>query len=248
MAAFGGHGESTLPATSGPSTNQPNAVIRTGEPGVPPIHAEWAPQRARHESTRHLTISTILRNAGVSAASAVGVSAAAAAAMALKLARHMAEVNEVLVGCILRAKEKEVSQRPCWFVTLAIILLLWAIAGVASFAGHVFVGEKMAAEQGAWDLAYYRALPGWFSWDYAIATLAGLAGAFALLMRSGRAVTLYVVSLVGVVIQFGYVFLGTDLMTHKGAVATVPFPAFIALMGGVQIAVARMAAKRGWIS
>ena len=139
------------------------------------------------------------------------------------------------------------SQRPGWFIAVAIILLLWAIAGVASFAGHVFVGEKMAAEQGLWDLAYYRALPAWFAWDYAICTLAGLAGAIALLMRSRRAVALYVVSLVGVVIQFGYVFLATDLIAHKGAGATVPFPSFIVLMGGVQIAVARMAAKRGWI-
>ena len=140
------------------------------------------------------------------------------------------------------------SQRPGWFITVAIILLLWAIAGVASFAAHVFAGEKLAAEQGAWDLAYYRALPAWFAWDYAICTLSGLAGAVALLMRSRWAVALYVVSLLGVVIQFGYVFLGTDLISQKGATATMPFPMFIALMGGMQIAVARMAAKRGWIA
>lgn len=139
------------------------------------------------------------------------------------------------------------SARPGWFITVAIVLLLWALAGVASFAGHVFVGERMAAEQGAWDLAFYRALPAWFAWDYAIATLASLAGAIALLMRSGHAVVLYVVSLVGVVIQFGYVFLGTDLVAHKGAAATVPFPAFIVFMGAVQIAVARTAIKRGGI-
>lgn len=139
------------------------------------------------------------------------------------------------------------SHRPGWFITVAVVLLLWAIAGVASFAGHAFVGERMAAQQGAWDLAYYRALPAWFAWDYALATLAALAGAIALLMRSRHAVVLYVVSLVGVVIQFGYVFLGTDLLAHKGAATTLPFPAFIAIMGAVQIAVARVAARRGWI-
>lgn len=139
------------------------------------------------------------------------------------------------------------SARPRWFVAVAVVLLLWAIAGVASFAGHAFAGEKMAAQQGAWDLAFYRALPSWFAWDYAIATLAALAGAIALLMRSRLAVVLYGVSLVAVVIQFGYVFLGTDLLAHKGAAATVPFPAFIAIMGVVQIAVAQLAARRGWV-
>lgn len=140
------------------------------------------------------------------------------------------------------------TKRPGWLITVAVLLLLWALAGLASFAAHVFVGEKMAAEQGAWDLAYFRALPAWFAWDYAVSTLAALAGAVALLMRSRWAVPLYIVSLIGVVIQFGYVFLATDLMAHKGAAATVPFPATIALMAGMQIAVAQRAARRGWVA
>jgi hypothetical protein len=143
--------------------------------------------------------------------------------------------------------ERVLSKRPVWFVVVAILLLLWAGAGVASFGAHVFVGEKMAAEQGAWDLDYYRALPAWFAWDYALATLAALAGAIALLMRSRQAVMLYVLSLVGVVIQFGYVFIGTDLLAHKGASATVPFPMLIALMGCAQIVLASFAARRGWV-
>lgn len=138
-------------------------------------------------------------------------------------------------------------QRPTWFIAVAVILLLWALAGVASFVAHVFIGEEMAAKQSAWDLVYFRALPAWFVWDYALATLAALAGAVALLMRSRFAVLLYVLSLVGVAIQFGYVFAGTDLLAHKGAAATVPFPLFIALMGLVQVVLARLAARRGWV-
>lgn len=138
------------------------------------------------------------------------------------------------------------SRRPTWFIAAAVILLLWALAGVTSFAAHVFVGEEMAAKQGEWDLAYFRALPAWFAWDYALATLAALAGAVALLMRSRLSELLYVLSLIGVVIQFGYVFAATDLLAHKGAAATVPFPLFIALMGVAQIVLARLAIMRGW--
>lgn len=139
------------------------------------------------------------------------------------------------------------SPRPGWFTAAISLSLLWSIAGVAAFAGHVWAGEKMAAEQGAWDLAFFRALPAWFAWDYGVATLGSLAGSLALFMRSKWAAALFVVSLVAVVIQFGYVFVGTDLITHKGAAATVPFPAFIALMAVAQIALARMAARRGWV-
>lgn len=136
--------------------------------------------------------------------------------------------------------------RPRWFVAAAIVLVLWALAGVASFAAHVVAGEQIAAQQGPWDLDYHRALPAWFAWDYALATLAALAGAIALCLRSRHAVALYALSLVGVVIQFGYVFIGTDLLAHKGVAATVPFPLFIVLMGCVQIVLARMAIRRGW--
>lgn len=139
------------------------------------------------------------------------------------------------------------SKRPVWFVAVATILLLWAVAGVASFGAHVFVGEKMAAEQGAWDLDYYRALPAWFAWVFALATLAAFAAAIALLMRSRQAVLLNFLSLIGVLIQFGYMFVGTDVLAHKGAAATLPFPMFIALMGCLQIVLARFAAKRGWV-
>jgi hypothetical protein len=66
-------------------------------------------------------------------------------------------------------------------------------------------------------------------------------------MRSRQAVMLYVLSLIGVVIQFGYLCVGADLSAHKGVAATVPFPMFIALMGCVQIVLARFAAKRGWV-
>lgn len=137
--------------------------------------------------------------------------------------------------------------RPTWFTATAVLLLLWALAGVAACAGHVVAGEQMAAAQGEWDVAFFRALPAWFAWDYAVATGAGLAGAIALLCRSRLALVLYGISLAAVVIQFGYVFLATDLIAHKGAAATVPFPAFIAGMGALQIAVARLALRRGWV-
>lgn len=137
--------------------------------------------------------------------------------------------------------------RPTWFVATMALLLLWALAGVAACAGHVMAGEQMAAAQGEWDIAFFRALPAWFAWDYAVATGASLAGAIALLRRSRLAMVLYAVSLAAVVVQFGYVFLATDLIAHKGAAATVPFPAFIAAMGVLQIAVARIALRRGWL-
>jgi hypothetical protein len=61
----------------------------------------------------------------------------------------------------------------------------------------------VAAEQGARDLAFYEAPLARFVWDCALATIASLAAAVAILMRSRRALLLCSLSLLGVVIQFG---------------------------------------------
>lgn len=147
-----------------------------------------------------------------------------------------------------RTVENVLSKRPLWFGAVATILLPWAVAGVAAFGAHVFVGEKMAAEQGAWDLDHHRALPTWLAWVYALAMLPALSAAIALLMRPRQAVMLHALSLIGMVVQFGHAFVGTNLLAHQGAAATVPFPVFIAPMGGVQTVLARLAAKRGGVA
>lgn len=140
------------------------------------------------------------------------------------------------------------AKRPGWFIILVAALILWGLAGCAALAGHVMFGAKMAAEAGEWDAAYFAALPGWFVWDYGVAVGAGLLGSLALLGRSQLATPIYWASLAAILIQFGYVFFATDLLAHKGAVATLPFPLFIIIMGVVQIWLANYASKRGWIS
>ena len=90
--------------------------------------------------------------------------------------------------------------------------------------------------------------PAWYNWVYAAAVGTGLLGGIALLSRSSVARTLFIVSLVAVVIQFGYSFAATDLIAHKGAAATVPFPAVHRRDRGVGVWFAGYATRRGWIS
>jgi len=137
---------------------------------------------------------------------------------------------------------------PSWFVVVAVLLVLWGLAGCASLYLHIVYGADMDPKATDWDRAFFAALPAWLNIVYAVAVGAGLLGSIALLMRSKRAVSLYVLSLIAVVVQFGYVFAATDLIAHKGAAATVPFPAFIALVAVFQIWFAKRAERRGWIA
>src|SRR3546814_7111815 len=81
-----------------------------------------------------------------------------------------------------------------------------------------------------YDRQLYAGLPGWYNGVYAIAVGAGLLGSFALLARSAMARWLFVLSLIAIIVIFGYLFLATDVIAVKGAAATLPFPILIALI------------------
>jgi hypothetical protein len=136
---------------------------------------------------------------------------------------------------------------PGWFYIVAVVLVLWGLLGCMAFYMHVTLGAAMDPAATDWDRAYYAALPGWFDPVYAVAVGAGLLGALALLFRSKFALPLFIVSLAAVIVQFGYVFLGTDMLAHKGAAITVPFPLFIAAVAVFQIWFAQVSGRRGWI-
>lgn len=136
---------------------------------------------------------------------------------------------------------------PVWLYIVGVILLLWGLAGCWAFYLHVTVGPAIDPSATDWDRAYFAALPGWFNIDYAVAVGAGLLGSIALLLRSKWAVTLYWLSLIAVVIQFGWIFLATDMIAVKGMWVTC-FPAFIFAMAVFEVWVSSRAKRRGWLS
>ncbi|MES2442456.1 MAG: hypothetical protein V4574_06465 [Pseudomonadota bacterium] len=137
---------------------------------------------------------------------------------------------------------------PTWFWIVAVVLTLWGLMGCFALYLHITVGPRMDPKATEWDIAYYNALPFWFLGVYFVSIFGGLFGSIALLMRSKQAHPLFVASLAGVIVQFGYVFLATGLIAHKGAMATMPFPLFIAAVAVFQIWFSVYAKRRGWIA
>jgi hypothetical protein len=136
---------------------------------------------------------------------------------------------------------------PAWFYVVAILLLLWGAAGCFACYQQFRLGAEAMGPASAYDRALYAALPPWYNWVYAVAVGAGILGAAALLARSALALTLFVISLVAVLVQFGWLFLTTDIVTVKGAGTVLPFPIFIVAMAVFQIWFAGLARRRGWI-
>lgn len=141
-----------------------------------------------------------------------------------------------------------VRQRPPqWFRFVAILLLLWGAMGCYACIQQFRLGAEAMGPATDYDRSLFASLPAWYNWCYALAVGAGFAGAVALTMRSALTRALFVVSLIAVVIQFGYLFAITDIATTKGAVATLAFPVFIVGVAVFQIWFAGYAIRRGWI-
>jgi hypothetical protein len=136
---------------------------------------------------------------------------------------------------------------PVWYWVIAVLLLLWALAGVASFYAHLSVDQAALAQMTDYDRRMFQSLPGWFAYDFALATLTGLAGAVALLARRAVAMPLYLFSLIGVVIQFGWVLGATDLIAHKGFLTAAGFPIVIVALAVFAYGFASLARGRRWI-
>lgn len=136
---------------------------------------------------------------------------------------------------------------PVWFRIVAILLLLWGAMGVFACVQQIRLGADAMGQATDYDRALFAALPAWYNGVYAVATGAGLLGALALLFRSALARPLFIVSLIAVIVQFGWLFVTTDIVAAKGAATVLPFPIFIIAVAAVQVWLAGRAIRAGWI-
>ena len=136
---------------------------------------------------------------------------------------------------------------PVWFWIVALVLLLWGVMGMIACIQQFRLGAEAMGPADAYQRALYASLPAWYNWVYLVAVGAGLLGSIALLLRSAAARTLYIVSLIAVVVQFGWLFATTDMIAVRGFATVALFPIFIVAVAVFQIWLAGHARRRGWI-
>jgi hypothetical protein len=135
---------------------------------------------------------------------------------------------------------------PGWYWAVAVLALLWEAGGCYAYLTQVSAGAKALAALTPAERAVWQAMPPWIWGAYAVAVWVGLSGAIGLLMRQPWARAALIVSLAGVVVQFGWLFLRTDMLAAKGPSATI-LPAAIFIVGLFLIWFASLAGKTGWL-
>ena len=136
---------------------------------------------------------------------------------------------------------------PKWFWIVSVVLLLWNLMGLAVFGimmSMIGNAEAMtAANLNDEQQALINATPSWVNIAFAVAVIFGVLGCIALLLRRKFAITLFVISLLGVLAQNTYVFFMSNSVELMG-VGLAPIVILIAIL---LIPFSMFCAGKGWL-
>ena len=135
---------------------------------------------------------------------------------------------------------------PAWFWVATVLAIIWTLMGVASYMADVTMSEETLAAMPAEQREIYEARPSWIVAVYAVAVFSALIGAGLLALRKNLATPFFAVSLAAVIVQFGFVLFGMDVIAKLGAGAAI-FPAVIVILGALMLWFSLRAKAKGWL-
>ena len=107
------------------------------------------------------------------------------------------------------------------FWIIAIVSLLWNIIGVMNYVYSITISPEALAAMPEAERALYADIPIFVNICYAIAVFAGVIASCLLLMRKLLAVSFFLISLVAIVLQFGFGLFLTPMLAVQGVAALI---------------------------
>ena len=135
---------------------------------------------------------------------------------------------------------------PLWFKIAAVAAVLWGLAGVYACYSQLSMNAAQLAALPAAQGDAFTAMPLLVKGAYVVAVVGGLIGGMLLLVRKAPAGAAFIVSLIGIVVQFGWIF-GPYQGLAKLGPSAMAFPAFVTALSVAEVWLSSPALKRGWI-
>jgi hypothetical protein len=136
---------------------------------------------------------------------------------------------------------------PAWFKFVAVLALLWNLLGCIAFFSDLRLSPEDLAKLPEAQQALYAARPGWAVAATAIAVFGGALGSIGLLLRKKWALPVFVLSLLGIIVQDIGLFVLADGLSLAGPVAVVLQSVVLAVGIGL-VLLSRKGIARGWLS
>lgn len=135
---------------------------------------------------------------------------------------------------------------PSWFKPVAILALLWNLAGCLAYLSDVMLSPADIAAMTPDQQAMYAMRPAWSVAATALAVWGGALGCVGLIMRKRWAVPVLSISLIALLVQDLSLFVLSDAARLAGPVVYV-LQAFVLLVSVLLLVLARRAQARGWL-
>ncbi|PHQ30626.1 hypothetical protein [Leeuwenhoekiella nanhaiensis] len=135
--------------------------------------------------------------------------------------------------------------RSFWIITS--LAIFWNLMGFIAFTSQSFMSSAMLAELPPDQAELIRQTPQWLKGVFAVATITGLLGSFLLVLLRSAATTLFLISLVGVLIQMGYSLFATNALQVYGILQGLLLPLFVVIIAVYLYIFSRRCAAKGYL-
>ncbi|HEY9168587.1 MAG TPA: hypothetical protein VIN72_03785 [Lutibacter sp.] len=131
-----------------------------------------------------------------------------------------------------------------WIISFA--AFLWNISGVVAYLGQAYMTDEVLLALPEAEQNYYNNVPAWVTAAFAIAVFAGIFACVGLLMRKKWATTLFIISLIAVIVQFIYNFFMQTFVEVSGNKIIMPTAIIIIALFLAWFSI--KSERKGWIS
>ena len=141
----------------------------------------------------------------------------------------------------------ETNKLPVWFWIVAIGALLWNLLGLGAFLSTaVLMTPEALAAMTPEQQELYVNTPSWVNVAFGVAVICGVLGSIGLLMKQDWAAPVFVISLLGLLVQMFYVFgMSNSMEVYGAAAAAMPGMIFVGCIFFIWFA--HSSAMKGWL-
>lgn len=136
-----------------------------------------------------------------------------------------------------------------WFWIIAVLALLWNLMGFGAFVMDLMMTpETLAETYPAEQVEFLKTYPSWTKIFYGLATVGGFLACIGLLLRKRWALGMFVLSLIGVVIQQGHAIFMTNSREVFGDTTAIYFPITIVVISIFMIWFTKRSIVKGYVA
>jgi len=141
----------------------------------------------------------------------------------------------------------ETNKLPTWFWVISIGALLWNLLGLGAFLSNaVFMTPESLAAMTPEQQELYVNTPSWANVAFGVAVICGVLGSIGLLLKQDWAAPVFVISLLGLLVQMFYAYVMVDSFAVYGAAAAgMTGSIFVACIFFIWFA--HTSAMKGWL-